>query len=210
MKRSESFKEFPKAFAAFQMEVTNPKMIASNPHANSKYAPLSEVFNAVRPIMAKHGLSFIQDVSRGDDHVSITTIIFHESGEWQESSPLTIPAGKQFKDGTVKVDAQTIGGAITYGKRYQFQAVIGVSADEDDDGATNAYDDQPKHVPTNLISSPNEATLKAKYQIVMGSIEGYEDYIKKMRDKGHDDRNIALALDKAKGKKEQEQEQKPA
>lgn len=204
MKRSETIGAFSKALAAFQSEVTNPKMTAVNPHVNSKYAPLSEVFNTVRPVMAKHGLSFIQDVDTQDEYVVITTTFFHESGEWYESTPLAIPAGQKLKDGTVKINAQTIGAATTYGKRYQFQAMCGVAADEDHDANEVSQDDnQTIHVPKNLVSSPSEATLKAKWQLVKGTIEGFEDYVKGLRDKGHDDRYIAAALDKAKNQKEQ-------
>lgn len=194
MKRSESFASFAKSFAQFQAEVTNPKMTANNPHVGSKYAPLSEVFNAVRPVMAKHGLSFYQDVATNEENVIVTTTLFHESGEWLESSPLSVPAGQKLKDGSIKINAQTIGAATTYGKRYQLQACIGVAADEDADGEDLK---QPLHVPTNLVSSPNEATLKAKYQLATGKLEGFEQYVQEQREKGNDNKYILAALDKA-------------
>ena len=34
----------------------------------------------------------------------------------------------------VKLNEQAIGSAITYAKRYALQAIVGISADEDDDG----------------------------------------------------------------------------
>lgn len=195
MKRSETFAEFAKAFSKFQAEVTNPKMTADNPHLKSKYAPLAEVFNTVRPILAKYGLSVFQDVATQDDKAVITTTIIHESGEFLESSPLFIPAAR----GGKPVDAQGIGSAISYGKRYQLQASIGVAADSDDDGENISSDNQ--YIPTNMVGKSSaeneEAALKVKYQLVMGQIEGFADYVKNLRDKGHDNAYINAALDHA-------------
>lgn len=197
MKKSEVFKEFPAALAKFQAEVTNPKMTADNPHLKSKYAPLAEIFNTVRPILAKNGLSIHQDVYTEEDKVAIVTTIFHESGEWLESTPLRLPAGRELKDGRLDMSAQTIGSAISYGKRYQLQAAMGVAADADSDGE-DLKNEQSLYVPQgNMISTPSEATMKAKYQLVMGKLDGYEEYCQKLRDKGHDDKYIFAALDKA-------------
>lgn len=197
MKKSELFKELPAALAKFQAEVTNPKMTADNPHLKSKYAPLAEVFNTVRPILAKYGLSVLQDVYTEEDKAVIVTTIFHESGEWLESSPLCLPAGRLLKDGRLELTAQTIGSAISYGKRYQLQAAMGVAADQDTDGEDLRNEPIPLHVPNNLISKPSEATLKAKYQLVMQKLEGYEEYCQNLRDQGRDDQYISAALDKA-------------
>jgi hypothetical protein len=71
MIRSETFKEFASAFAKFQADVQNPKLTAENPHFRSRYAPLSEVLNTVRPILAKHGLSVFQDVATEEDKVVV-------------------------------------------------------------------------------------------------------------------------------------------
>jgi len=59
------------------------------------------------------------------------------------------------KDGVTKFDQQSIGSAITYARRYTWQALIGVAAEEDDDGnaATDQHD--PRSTP------PQPKTVKA-------------------------------------------------
>lgn len=209
MKKSETFKEFASSFAKFQLEVTNPKMTADNPYFKSKYAPLDEVLKVVRPILAKHGLSVYQDVSTHEertDHVVIVTTIMHESGEWLESSPLTLPAFQKLKDGRSEFNAQGAGSAITYAKRYSLQASLGIAADSDSDGeeqqGRTSYQAPKTPKPLN---TPTQATLAAKYQLVMGSRDGFEEYCKKLHDQGKDDSYILNALEKAQAKKKQQE-----
>lgn len=168
MKHSEVFKELPMALSKFQAEVTNPKLTAENPHFKSKYAPLSEVFNVVRPILTKHGLSVFQDLGTEDDKVVVTTTIFHESGEFLESDPLKIPAGR----GGKPVDAQGIGAAASYAKRYQLQSCLGITADSEDDGELLVG--QTPTVQT--MNNPSKAQIAAKYQLIMGSRKHFDDF----------------------------------
>lgn len=199
MKRSETFSEFSKAFAKFQAEVSNPKMTADNPYYNSKYSPLSEVLNTVRPPLTKHGLSVYQDVASKDDQVIITTTLFHESGEWLESSPLILPAHQKLKNGNKEFNAQGAGSAISYAKRYQLQAALGIAADEEDDGDNQSHGNpNNQYVPTNMIGTPSEATLKAKYQLLKGTVEGFKEYMEKLRtEKKYDDNYIERILTQA-------------
>jgi hypothetical protein len=204
MKRSEIFKEFPGAFAKFQAEVTNPKMTADNPYFKSKYAPLDEVLKVVRPVLAKYGLSVMQDVSTHEertDHVVIVTEVMHESGEWKQTDPLVFPAFQKLKDGRHEFNSQGAGSSITYAKRYQLQAALGIAADSDDDGETQSHGTSHNYAPPKTIKTPTEATLKARFQLATGSAEGFEDYIKGLRDKGHDDAYILSAIDRAMEKK---------
>lgn len=126
MQTSESIKNIAKAMAQFQSEVKNPSNTANNPFFNSKYAPLSDVLNLVRPILTKHGLSVLQSPSGDGEFVTVTTLITHESGEWIESDPLTLKADK--------ATAQGAGSAITYARRYALSAMLGISSEDDDDG----------------------------------------------------------------------------
>lgn len=113
-----------------------------NPYFKSKYADLAGVIKTTLPSLNKHGLTIIQ--LTGTDFVNkagtVTTILAHKSGETL-SSFLSVPTGAKF-------DAQSLGAALTYGKRYAYQAIIGVAADIDDDGNSIAtgFDDPPKQV----------------------------------------------------------------
>ena len=126
MRKSESIKNLAVALSKFQNEVKNPKNTADNPFYDSKYAPLQDVLNEVRPLLSKHGLSVIQSPSGDGQSVSITTLLLHESGEWIEFEPLVLKAEK--------ITPQGAGSAITYGRRYALSAVLGISSEDDDDG----------------------------------------------------------------------------
>lgn len=126
MNKSEQINELAGALALAQAELENAKKTSNNPHFKSKYADLAEVLDTVRPVLAKHGLSFVQFPGYAHEPkvVAVETILMHKSG--------------QFISGTVaapvtKPDAQGVGSAITYCRRYSLAAVVGI-AQEDDDG----------------------------------------------------------------------------
>lgn len=125
MNRSESIQNLAAALSAFQGEVQNPKNTAENPYFKSKYAPLGDVLNIVRPLLAKYGLSVIQIPSTENDNISVRTLLIHKSGEWIESEPLTLKMDKP--------TAQGAGAAITYARRYAISAILGISSEDDDD-----------------------------------------------------------------------------
>lgn len=126
MQKSESIAELAKALASFQSEVKNPPNTADNPFYKSKYAPLQDVLNIVRPLLSKHGLSILQIPSSDGETVSVTTLLMHSSGEWIQTDPLVLK--------TDKPTAQGAGSAITYARRYSLSAVLGISSEDDDDG----------------------------------------------------------------------------
>ena len=131
MHTSDTITELVKALVKVQEEIRNPANSANNPFFKSKYAPLDEILNLVRPLMAKNGLALIQSAGGEGTHASVTTLIMHTSGEWIESDKLIIvPA---------KLDAQGIGGAITYARRYTITAMLGIAGEEDDDGNLAAH-----------------------------------------------------------------------
>jgi hypothetical protein len=90
----------------------------------SKYADLAEVLNTVRPVFSRNGLAIIQSPGFADGLASITTTIAHASGQYMTDT-VHAPVGKQ--------DAQGVGSALTYLRRYSLAAFAGV-AQEDDDG----------------------------------------------------------------------------
>jgi hypothetical protein len=136
--KSESIKNISVALIKFQAEVQNPKNTADNPFYKSKYAPLNEILNDVRPLLSKHGLGVIQSPSGDGEKITINTMLVHESGEWIEFDPLTLKAEK--------ITPQGAGVAITYGRRYSFSSVTGIASEPDDDGNSLEGDqpDQPK------------------------------------------------------------------
>jgi hypothetical protein len=118
-------KEIALALAKVQGSIIPPKKDTDNPFFKSRYADLAGVWESVRGPLAANDLAFVQLPTTEGSRVSVTGILLHKSGESIES---TI-------SGSAK-DAmpQSIGSCITYLRRYQMSAMLGIAA-EDDDGA---------------------------------------------------------------------------
>ena len=122
----------PELFAALaeaQGRIENATKNAANPHFRSKYADLAEVLNTIRPVFADCGLSLIQSPGYDGSIASVTTVLAHKSGGFIASTASCVPA---------KADAQGIGSATTYLRRYSAAAIAGI-AQEDDDGNAAAH-----------------------------------------------------------------------
>lgn len=127
MKFSEDITELAKALAKAQNSLKNPNNTANNPYFKSKYAPLPDVLNDIRPILAGNGISVIQSpVANEEGGIGVETMLLHESGQYLLTDPYFLKP--------VKNDPQTAGAAITYARRYALNAALGISGEEDDDG----------------------------------------------------------------------------
>lgn len=129
MNHSENIGALAEAFAGFQGEVKNP--LKSQEVDTGKYrysfAPLDEILAAVRPLLAKRGLSVLQELSTDQDgNIGCGTLIMHESGEWIAFSPFFVPGG---------ADAPAHGSAASYARRYSLLAALSLSAGHDEDAA---------------------------------------------------------------------------
>ncbi len=101
---------------------------------NYTYADLAACFDAVRDALHENGLAVMQAPSFDTGVVSVSTQLIHESGQWFRST-LGIPGGR---------DSQSVGSAITYGRRYGLCSMVGLVADVDDDGGGAMPDDDDK------------------------------------------------------------------
>jgi len=131
MKTSEQINELATALAKAQGVMGGATKNAKNPHLNSHYANLASVIDASREALTANGLSIIQTPSTQGGQVRVTTRLAHSSGQWVEET-LESPA---FKGRGIN-DLQAMGTAISYLRRYMWQAIIGQPT-EDDDGATS-------------------------------------------------------------------------
>ena len=114
------------ALAKAQGMFDQPKKTHENPFFHSKYADLADIISATRPGLVANELCIIQGAVAGDGGVVVVpTRLAHSSGQWLQFD-VTLPTGKG--------DAQAIGSAITYARRYGWSAVTGVASEEDDDG----------------------------------------------------------------------------
>jgi hypothetical protein len=98
-----------------------------NPHFKSKYADLTSVIDAIKPVLAKHNLAFYQRPQPSESGILVQTILRHSSGEEVDLGTLYVPANKN--------DAQGFGSALTYARRYALMTAFGVPAEDDDGNA---------------------------------------------------------------------------
>ncbi len=121
---SEQMADLAAALAKAQ-GVMGPAIInRQNPHFKNRYADLAAVIDAVRKPLADNGLSVTQTTELGNGVLILRTTLWHASGQWL-SSEYPLPLGAK---------PQELGSALTYGRRYELSALLGVAADEDDDG----------------------------------------------------------------------------
>ena len=92
---------------------------ATNPHLKRNYADINSIIDTVEPILLDHGLLLIQPVK--DDKV-YTIVVDVENGDRFESF-MTLPP---------ITDAQKLGGAITYFRRYTLVSLLSLQAVDDD------------------------------------------------------------------------------
>lgn len=85
-----------------------------------KYAPLDTILSATRPALTDNGLAVVQLLDDGE----LVTMLLHESGARLSGR---VALGEN-------ASVQDLGSAITYLRRYSLQAILGIAAEEDDDG----------------------------------------------------------------------------
>jgi hypothetical protein len=113
------------ALSKAQAEIKPAKIDMENPYYKSKYASLKSCQEAYRAPLAKFGLAIVQQVYSEQDAYYVRTVLGHSSGQWM-SNVFKLIVGKR--------DMQGLGSAITYGRRYGANALVGVVDTEDDDG----------------------------------------------------------------------------
>lgn len=124
--KSDSIKSLAGAFVKCQGEVGTALKDSTNPHFRSRYADLAAVWDAAKEALQANGLAVSQLPSTLEDgSIALTTILIHNSGEY---------LGATYRLKPQKEDPQGYGSALTYARRYALSALLGIVADEDDDG----------------------------------------------------------------------------
>ena len=123
--QSETIGKLAEALAKAQGQMESAKFDRRNPHFGAKYASLAAVMDAARKPLSENGLSVVQTTELTERGVILHTWLLHASGEWTRSIYPVIP---------VKNDPQGMGSALTYARRYNFAAIVGIASEDDDDG----------------------------------------------------------------------------
>lgn len=123
MNQSIEVKELFTALAKAQGLLKGALKDSNNPFFKSKYADLESCWAACRLALSENGLSVIQtmDYEVGNDFL-ITTLA-HSSGQWIKGRLRIISS---------KPDAQGMGSALSYSRRYSLAAIIGLIQTDDD------------------------------------------------------------------------------
>ena len=123
--KSNNIDKLAGSLAKAQGEMKGAKASNVNPFFKSNYADLHTVIESSLPYLNKYGLSIVQGHYRDEiGTFYITTTLLHESGQWIKSK-LQMPVEK--------ANAQGIGAATTYARRFSLCAMVGI-AQTDDDG----------------------------------------------------------------------------
>lgn len=156
MKQSENITELLAALEAVQAEM--PTMPKNSQAYGYKYTDLDTIAQAIKPILHKHALAYIQSIgSTMQGQVTLTTRLFNSNGQYIEDT-VTLPVITSAKNN----EAQTLGMSITYMRRYALCAMLGITSDEDVD-ANAEKKEQPQKQPPKQSIPPNVQAIKETF-----------------------------------------------
>lgn len=127
-----------KKLLLFQAKVNAIKKDGKNPHFKNSYTTINEILSEVKPLLTELGLVLTQPIK---DNKVVTVVKDSESGE-QISSELEIPAN---------LNAQQIGGCITYFRRYTLTCLLALESTDDDGTEAVKQPTKPTSAKTTLV-----------------------------------------------------------
>ena len=166
---SDDIRELAKALLNVQRQLQPAVKDAVNPFIKNKYATLNSVMDCCRSVLIENGILLTQyPVPAEPGYFGLVTKLVHaETGQYQASLAM-IPLAKN--------DAQGLGSACTYGRRYALSAMLGIVTEEDDDG--NAASFRQEKSPSRRTSRPQSSTTQKKIPLSqMLSALNLADYI---------------------------------
>ena len=118
-------KELATALVAVQAKLHNLSKDAEG--YGYKYLTLPKLIDETRTVLAEHGLAIVQPMAEVGGQPAVKTILIHTSGDMIEGIyPITAVTMKQCND------AQQMGAAITYARRYGLSAMLNIAQSDDD------------------------------------------------------------------------------
>lgn len=111
------------ALARAQAKMPPVHKTKTNPHFKSTYADLADVLAAVRPTLAAEGIALVQPIRVTEHGAELVTALL--KGDERIESALPLPLDQKPQD---------MGSRLTYLRRFMLAALVGVAAEDDDDG----------------------------------------------------------------------------
>lgn len=138
-----------------QGELKHAAKDSANPHFKSKYADLATVLDTCKPALQANGLAVTHQRESTDLGEFLITTLWHASGQHIISRSKLQP---------VKSDPQGFGSAMTYARRYDLSALIGLASDDDDGNAASKQENGHTAAPTTPKKSVfTNASLRNTY-----------------------------------------------
>ena len=154
MNKSDTLNELAGALATAQGQIKNAAKDALNPFFKSSYADLASVREAINDVFSRNGLSVTQLLGNNIHGVTVETVLLHKSGQWL-SGIVSVKASKD--------DAQSLGSAVTYARRYSLSAIAGIASETDDDGESAVgRETKPTHKPVEKRVAVDLAEIVSK------------------------------------------------
>jgi len=145
---SEAIQAFIKAQSDLGVAIKNAK----NPFLRNKYADINAIQDAVFPVFHKHEFAIIQEGGADEFGQYLETKLIHATGE-----AFTSKVYLEFK----KADMQSLGGALTYARRYGLIALTGVPVQDDDGNTANGE----QHMKMKQAVSQSQSNRKPPKQL---------------------------------------------
>lgn len=156
------------ALAKALLEIENPvkdrtaQVRSEKGNYSYAYSDLATVLDAIRKPLAKQGLVLVQHpktiYNEDGAWLEIETVLMHASGQWMSNAlAARLPDAK----------VQTLGGLITYLRRYAVQGMVSIASEQDDDAsAPQGLAEHTQTTPTPKVASRPISQAQAKYLLV--------------------------------------------
>lgn len=137
LKKEQAREAFNHALASFQADIppiakrqTAQVQTRSGGRYSYNYADIADIQRAIAPKLREAGLSLTFDTQQEGGILNVVCIVHHVAGHSERTGfPVPIDQAARMND------AQKVGSALTYGRRYALCAALGIVTAEDDDDA---------------------------------------------------------------------------
>lgn len=119
MEQTNHIKDFMAGQSSLETAIKN----SSNPFLKNKYADIQEILDKVKSAFHENNYIIVQEGGADENGEFIDTKLIHTSGNF-----FNCKIYMQYKKG----DMQSLGGAVTYARRYGLLSVTGIPVDDDD------------------------------------------------------------------------------
>lgn len=99
---------------------------AVNPHYRNSYVTLEKLMEIVMPILHENEFVLMQYPTTVGELPALRTVLLHVPSDSQVEDTMFLMLDKDNPQGQ--------GSALTYARRYSLMSILGLVADEDDDG----------------------------------------------------------------------------